>query len=156
MYNVDLVKREQIILLKESCDLRLTNITGPVLDMDHFISQQSLRIKKSKPHYRYDLNIKFEYLKKEIARMKWKSNQRIDAKATLTNVNNVFNSAIALNLILLEYELKKRNLIYIKVFCFTLTLMCWIYILIKSFPTLPQDAFDWLHYFIPQNENTFI
>lgn len=40
--------------------------------------------------------------------------------------------------------------------CNIILLFCWIYILMKSFHTLPKNAFDWLIFLIPKYENPFI
>src|ERR1700729_687134 len=150
IFSLNKVKNEQIVLLHEKVEIHLNSFTGPILDINIFIHEQTMQRIYNKPEHIIDLWLRQDYLEKRSIELNLKPHITLNIKAIYNLQEKVLNLILNLNHTIYIYELQKKKYAFLHLILMVLYLVCWNYILFKSFHTLEnvllldtlQDVFE--------------
>jgi hypothetical protein len=108
------------------------------LTVKELVEEQTMRVLKGLQKINYIPSFSVDFVEKENEQLKTlpPPHLQIDIEALETNARHTLNLVISINKVLYQYELEVAKFKYINILINLLYVICWVYILIVSFPTM--------------------
>lgn len=141
-YTLKNIKEDQMIKCNNKIEIHLTAFTGPIISIEQFVYEQTLRIINNDTLLTYDLLAKYSYLNQVAIDLKLPKGYAINFKSMYATQRNVLNLLSNINVILYKYNLYKENLKWLNIIISLCYIIGWSYILLVSLPKLHFEFWE--------------